>query len=233
MTEITIEAADSGRFSAYLAEPPGTDRAPGILVIQEIFGVNANIRSIADDYAAHGYIALAPDLFWRQEPGVELDSTTKAGWDRAFQLYNGFSETKGVEDLIAALAWLRQHPRLNGKVGAVGYCLGGKLAYLMATRSDADASVGYYGVGIDASIGEAGAITKPLMLHIAEKDGFCPPEAQQKVRDGLAPITFATVHTYPGVDHAFARIGGDHYDEDAATLADERTALFFKTYLVE
>jgi carboxymethylenebutenolidase len=228
MPDVMIDAADHGQFSAYLAEPAGSGPAPGMLVIQEIFGVNANIRTICDDYAAAGYVALAPDLFWRQEPGVQLDSATKEGWDRAMQFFQGFSETKGVEDLVAALAWLRTQPRVTGKkIGAVGYCLGGKLAYLMATRSDADASVGYYGVGIDGSLSEAGAITHPLMLHVAEKDGFCPPEAQAKIRNGLAANTHVTVHSYPGVDHAFARKGGDHYDAAAATLADTRTEEFF------
>ena len=134
---------------------------------------------------------------------MQLDSNTKEGWDRAMQLFQGFSETKGVEDLIAALAWLRRQPRTGAKVGCVGYCLGGKLAYLMATRSDIDASVGYYGVAIEGSIGEAAAITKPLILHAAEKDGFSSPEALKQVQDGLAPIVYATVHVYPGQDHAF------------------------------
>jgi len=231
MPDIMIDAADQGRFSAYLAEPSGTGPAPGMLVIQEIFGVNANVRAIADDYAAHGYIALAPDLFWRQVPGVQLDSATKEGWDEAMKFYQGFSETKGAEDLIASLAWLRTHPRLNGKAGAVGYCLGGKLAYLMATRSDSDATVGYYGVGIEGSLVEASAITKPLVLHIAEKDGFCPPEAQRSIREGLSSVAQVTVYTYPGVGHAFARKGGDHYDAQAATLADRRTAEFFERNL--
>jgi carboxymethylenebutenolidase len=227
MTDVQIKAADGGTFSAYLAEPKAVGKAPGMIVIQEIFGINGNIRAICDDYAAKGYIAIAPDLFWRQEPGVQLDSNTKEGWDRAMELYQGFSETKGVEDLIATLAWLRKQPRVGAKVGSVGYCLGGKLAYLMATRSNVDASVGYYGVGIQGSIGEAGAITKPLMLHIAERDSFCPPEAQKQVRDGLAPIANATVHSYPGMEHAFARKGGEHYDAGAAKLADGRTEQFF------
>ena len=231
MSEVMIAAADGGRFGAYLALPAGNGPAPGIVVIQEIFGVNHIVREIADDYAARGYLAVAPDLFWRQEPGLKLDPATKEGWDKALQLYQGFSETKGTEDLIATLGWLRNHARSNGKAGAVGYCLGGKLAYLMATRSDIDASVGYYGVGIDASLGEATAITKPLMLHIAEKDGFVPPDAQKKVKDGLAPITHVTIHSYPGVDHAFARVGGDHFDQAAADLANGRTADFFKRTL--
>ncbi len=227
MTEVRIDAADHGSFSAYLAEPPGTAKAPGMLVIQEIFGINQNIRAICDDYARQGYVAIAPDLFWRQEPGVQLDSTTKEGWARAMELFQGFSETKGVEDLIATLAWMRTHPRVSAKVGAVGFCLGGKLAYLMATRSDIDAAVGYYGVGIEGSIGEAAAITKPLILHAAEKDGFSSPEALKTIRDGLASVVHATVYSYPGVDHAFARKGGEHYDADAATLADGRTTKFF------
>ena len=216
MTDVLIDAADGGRFGAYLAAPTGSDKAPGMIVIQEIFGINPNIRAICDDYAEQGYLAIAPDLFWRQAPGIQLDSGTKEGWARAMELFQGFSETKGVEDLVATLAWLRTHPRVTEKVGAVGYCLGGKLAYLMATRSDIDAAVGYYGVGIDGSIGEAGAITHPLMLHAAENDGFSSPEALAKIREGLEPIVHATVHSYPGMDHAFARKGGEHYDAQAA-----------------
>lgn len=231
MPDVTIDAADGGVFSAYLAEPAGTSKAPGMLVIQEIFGINSTVRAICDDYAAHGYIAVAPDLFWRQEPGIQLDSNTKEGWDGAMKLYQGFSETKGTEDLIATLGWLRNHPRFSGKAGTVGYCLGGKLAYLMATRSDVDAAVGYYGVGIDGSLGEASAITHPLMLHIAEKDGFVPPQAQAKVKDALVSIVHATVRSYPGVDHAFARKGGEHYDAKSAELADRRTAEFFEKNL--
>ena len=227
MTEVLIDAADGGQFGAYLVEPEGSGKAPGMVVIQEIFGVNGNIRRICDEYAKAGYIAIAPDLFWRQEPGVQLDSTTKEGWDRAMQFFQGFSETKGVEDLIATVAWLRKHPRVTDKVGDVGYCLGGKLAYLMSTRSDTDASVGYYGVSIEGSLGEASAITKPLLLHVAEKDGFSSPEAQAKIREGLTPVVHATIHSYPGMDHAFARKGGDHYDAASAKLADERTAEFF------
>jgi carboxymethylenebutenolidase len=227
MTDVQIETANGERFSAYLAEPKGTGKAPGMIVIQEIFGINANIRAICDDYAAQGYVAIAPDLFWRQTPGVQLDSNTKEGWAEAMKLFQGFSETKGVEDLIATLAWLRRQPRVSAKVGCVGYCLGGKLAYLMATRSDIDASVGYYGVAIEGSIGEAAAITKPLMLHAAEKDGFSSPEALKQVQQGLASVVHATVNVYPGMDHAFARKGGEHYDAGAAKLADGRTEQFF------
>ena len=230
MSELTIRAADGGGFSGYLATPK-SGKGPGILVIQEIFGVNKVMRDIADGFAAQGYAALCPDLFWRQEPGIEITDKTEAEWARAFQLYQGFDEAKGVDDLKATLAHLRTLPACTGKVGAVGYCLGGKLAYLMATRSDAECSVGYYGVGIDKALDEAGKIARPLMLHIAEQDEYCPPAAQQAIKAPLGKNARVTIHSYPSVDHAFARNGGEHYDKAAAESANKRTADFFKQHL--
>jgi carboxymethylenebutenolidase len=230
VSELTIRAADGGSFSGYLATPK-SGKGPCILVIQEIFGVNKVMRDIADGFAAQGYAALCPDLFWRQEPGIQITDKTEAEWARAFQLYQGFDEAKGVDDLKATLAHLRTLPACTGKVAAVGYCLGGKLAYLMATRSDAECSVGYYGVGIDKALGEAGKIARPLMLHIAEQDQFCPPEAQQAIKAALGRNPNVTIHSYPGVDHAFARSGGEHYDKAAAESANKRTAEFFKQHL--
>jgi carboxymethylenebutenolidase len=230
MSELTIRAADGGGFSGYLATPK-SGKGPGILVIQEIFGVNKVMRDIADGFAAQGYAALCPDLFWRQEPGIQITDRTKEEWARAFQLYQGFDEAKGVDDLKATLAHLRKLPACTGKVGAVGYCLGGKLAYLMATRSDVECSVGYYGVGIDKALDEAGKIARPLMLHIAEQDEYCPPAAQQAIKAALGKNARVTIHSYPGVDHAFARNGGEHYDKAAAESANTRTADFFKQHL--
>jgi carboxymethylenebutenolidase len=230
MSDVTIRAADGGSFSGYLATPK-SGKGPGILVIQEIFGVNKVMRDIADGFAAQGYAALCPDLFWRQEPGIQITDQTKEEWARAFQLYQGFDEAKGVDDLKATLAHLRKLPACTGKVGAVGYCLGGKLAYLMATRSDAECSVGYYGVGIDKALDEAGKIARPLMLHIAEQDEYCPPAAQQAIKAALGKNARVTIHSYPGVDHAFARNGGEHYDKAAAESANKRTADFFKQHL--
>jgi carboxymethylenebutenolidase len=230
MATVTITAADGGRFNAYLARP-ASGSGPGVLVIQEIFGVNAVMRQICDDLAAQGYVALCPDLFWRQEPGVDITDKSKAEWDKAFALFNGFNETAGVEDLIASLASLRDLPECTGRAGALGYCLGGRLAFLMATRSDADCAVSYYGVGIDKLLGEAAAITRPLLLHIAEKDQFVPPDAQAQIRSRMASLPTVTVHAYAGLDHAFARKGGDHFDAAGATLANDRTAAFLKTHL--
>lgn len=230
MTEVTIRAADGGSFKAYLAAPK-SGKGPGIVLIQEIFGVNKVMRDLAEGYAAQGYAVICPDLFWRQEPGIDITDQSKAEWDKAIQLYQAFNVQKGVDDLNATLAALRQHAACSGKAGSVGYCLGGMLAYLMATRSDSDANVGYYGVGIQDLTGEAGNIRKPLLLHIAGKDQFVPPKAQAKVKAALAGNPLVTVHDYPEQDHAFARAGGQHYDKAAADLANRRTAEFFKKHL--
>lgn len=230
MSEVTIQAGDGGSFSAYLAKPQ-TANGAAIIVIQEIFGVNANVRALCDGYAAQGYVAIAPDLFWRQEPGVSITDQSEAEWKKAFELYQGFNETKGIEDLAATLAFIRTYPGVTGKVGAVGFCLGGKLAYLMATRTDVDASVSYYGVGIDKDLGEASAIVKPLLMHIAGNDGFVPPEAQAAIRDSLGTNSLVEIHTYPGRDHAFTRMGGQHYHGEDAKLAHGRTAEFFQRTL--
>jgi len=232
MPDVTINAKNGESFSGYLALPTATSSpAPGLLLIQEIFGVNANMRELTDSAAAQGFVALCPDLFWRQEPGVQLTDKTEAHWARAFELYKGFNEAAGVADLVTAGEYLRGRSECAGKIGSMGYCLGGKLAYLMATRGDTDCNVGYYGVGIEAALNEASAITKPLMLHIAQDDKFVPPAAQTAIQEQLAKVPLATIHLYPGCDHAFARVGGEHYDRAAAELANGRTAAFLKQHL--
>jgi len=227
--EITISGPD-GSFAAYLATPAARN-APGIVVIQEIFGVNAVMRAMADELSASGFFALVPDLFWRLEPGVQLTDKTAAEWQRAFDLMKRFDAAAGVTDIQTAIAHLRTVLGCTGKVGAVGYCLGGLLAYLTAARTDADASVGYYGVNIQTMLSEAANIRKPLMLHIAGKDEFTPPEAQQQIVNGLAGNKFVTIHLYPEMNHAFARPGGKHYDQANAGLANSRTATFLRQHL--
>ncbi|HEX4504782.1 MAG TPA: dienelactone hydrolase family protein [Alphaproteobacteria bacterium] len=226
-----IKAPDGGSFGAYLALPPGNRLAPALVVAIEIRGLNANMRAICDDYAARGYIAVCPDLLWRIEPGLDYDPDTKEGWEKAMAINAAFDEAKAVDDLKATLDWVRQQPRSNGTAGVLGFCLGGKLAYLMATRSDAQASVGYYGIGIDKTLGEADAITRPLMLHIAGEDRFVPPEAQRKISGRLATIEGAEAHIYPGADHAFARKDGVRFLAEAAALADARTVGFLDRWL--
>lgn len=226
---VTIKAADgSGAFSAYTAYPDAA-KAPAVIVIQEIFGVNKNLRNICDKLAGEGFIAACPDLFWRQEPGIQLTDQSEEEWKRAFELYNGFNVDKGVDDLKAALAHVRALPACSGKAGTQGYCLGGHLAYLMATRSDADCNISYYGVGIENKLDEASKITKPLLMHIAEKDGFVPPPAQEKIIAGLKDK--AAIFVYDGMDHAFTRIGGKNFDQAAADLANSRSLAFLKKNL--
>jgi carboxymethylenebutenolidase len=227
---VTIESFDGGEFGGYLALP-AAGRGAGLLLLQEIFGVNEVMRAAADWYAARGFVVLCPDLFWRQQPGVELTDKTDEDWQRAFALYQGLDEAKAVEDAAAALKSLRAHPACDGRAGAVGYCLGGKLAYLLAARFRPDCAVGYYGVRIEAALEEASNIRTPLMLHIAGRDQFCPPEAQAKIHAALDPRTLVTLHDYPEQDHAFARAGGEHYDAGAAELANLRTVEFFARHL--
>jgi carboxymethylenebutenolidase len=229
MADITIKTAD-GAMSGYLARP-AAGRGPGLVVIQEIFGVNQVMRDLADGFAARGYFALVPDLFWRIKPGVQLTDKTDAEWKQAFDLMNKFDAKKGVEDIQATIETLRETEGCTGKVGAVGYCLGGQLAYLTAARTDIDASVGYYGVNIQNLLGEAKNIKKPLMLHIAAADEFTPPDAQKKIIDGLKDNPHITLHNYPQMNHAFARVGGAHYDHANAELANGRTATFFRQHL--
>lgn len=227
---IDISIRGGGSFKGYLASPT-SGKGPGVVVIQEIFGVNANIRGLADDLAKQGFFALAPDLFWRQKPGVELDPAIEAEFNEAFKYYQGFDVDKGVEDLNSAMAALRALPGSNGKVGCQGYCLGGLLAYLMAARTDIDAAVGYYGVGIDGKLAEASSISKPLMLHIAKADAFVDAAAQAAIHKGLDPHGKVTLHDYEGADHGFARRGGAHYNKTQADLANQRTLDFLTQHL--
>lgn len=217
---ITLDAADaSGSFRAYLATPSG-GTGPGLVLAQEIFGVNQTMRDVADYYAEEGYVVLVPDLFWRQEPGVELEHSNM---ERAFALYQGFDEALGVADIQTALTALRQRPEVTGKAGVLGFCLGGKLAYLAACRTDADVAVAYYGVGIEAALDEAARQQCRLVLHIAELDGFCPPPARAAIVQALSGKPNVELYVYPGTDHAFARVGGDHFHKPSALMAHQRS----------
>jgi len=223
---VTIKSFDAGEFDGYLALPAG-GYGPGIVVLQEIFGINKYIRSVADWYAAHGFVALCPDLFWRQQRGVDL---TDKGTDleKAFAFYQGLDEAKAVEDSAATLDFLRAHPSCIGRsVGAVGFCLGGNLAYLLAVRFKPDCAAGFYGVSIEKSLTEARNLSSRLLLHIAGKDSRCPPEAQAEIHKALDQNSLATIYDYPEQDHAFGRPGGEHYSAAAAELANLRTLEFF------
>ncbi|HWA60038.1 MAG TPA: dienelactone hydrolase family protein [Caulobacteraceae bacterium] len=221
---VTITTPD-GDFAAYVSRPAAPN-GRALVVIQEIFGVNQVMRDLADGYAEAGYLAVCPDLFWRIEPGIDITDQSEAEWKRAFELFNAFDVDAGVKDIGATVAKARELAA-GGKVGAVGFCLGGLLAFLTATRTDADASVAYYGVGIENRLAEADKLAAPLMLHIAEEDQFVPKPAQAMILAALKNHPHITIHTYPGRDHAFARKGGEHYDAADAALANTRTLDFF------
>lgn len=231
MSETVVISTLDGesQFDCYVARPQDTPRA-AIVAIQEIFGVNAGIRRKCDRLAGEGYLALAPDLFWRIEPNVQLDPDVPDQFQKALGLMGQFDQDQGVGDIEATIRYARNSQGC-AKVGAVGYCLGGRLAYMTAARTDADASVGYYAVGIDNLLREKHAIAHPLMLHIAGADHFVGPDVQKAMHEGLDDHPKVTLCDYPGLDHGFATEIGQRRNEEGAELADRRTREFFAEHL--
>ncbi|WP_203309095.1 MULTISPECIES: dienelactone hydrolase family protein [Sphingomonas] len=228
---ITIDTLDNdGQFPAYVAQPEGAPKA-AIIVIQEIFGINAGIRRKADTLAEAGYLAIAPELFWRFAPGVELDPDVPNEMQQALELMGKFDQDAGIRDIEATIRTARTMLPHGGKVGAVGYCLGGRLAFMTAARTDVDASVGYYGVGIDGLLGEKHAIANPVLLHVPEEDHFVDKDAQKRMHEGLDDHPKVTLYDYPGEDHGFATEFGQRRSDASAKLADDRTAAFFAEHL--
>jgi carboxymethylenebutenolidase len=220
--KIVVSADDGGRFDAYHAAP-AAGRGPGVVIAQEIFGVNNALRAVADGFAAKGFDVLVPDLFWRLEPGVDL-GYGDADRQKAMALMGKFDVARGVADLGAAVAALRASPSCNGKVAVVGFCLGGTLAYLTAARRGVDAAVSYYGTAIHQNLGEAESIRCPLLLHFAGDDAFVPPSAVAGIREALAGRADVELHVYPGVNHAFANVDRPGiYNREQASLAHART----------
>ncbi len=212
-------------FSAYAARPQGSPEA-AIIVIQEIFGVNPGIRQKCDKLAAEGYLAVAPDLFWRLQPSIELDPDVEPEFQQALEFMGQFDQDIGIRDIEATIHHIRRELGV-AKVGCVGYCLGGRLAFMTAARTDIDASVGYYGVGIDGLLGEKHAIAHPIILHIPTEDGFVDKDTQATMHAGLDDHPKVTLFDYEGLDHGFATEVGKRRDEEAAQLADSRTSTFF------
>lgn len=224
----TLDGSDT--MPAYLAEPEGRPRA-AIVVIQEIFGVNPGIRRKCDSWAEKGYLAIAPDLFWRLQPGVELDPDVPNQFQQALELMGKFDQDQGVRDIEAAIGEARNRLKEDGKVGCVGFCLGGRLAFMTSTRTDVDASVGYYAVVLDSLLSEKQNIRAPLMLHIAGADHFVSVDVQRAMHEGLDDHPKVVLHDYPGEDHGFAAEMGNRRSEQAAQEADRRTEEFFARHL--
>lgn len=223
-----IPSHEGQSFGAYLAKA-SNPHAPVLVVIQEIFGVNAGMRAMCDNWAALGYHAICPDIFWRQKPGVELTDKTPVEWDQAINYMNGFDTDLGIRDLQSTVKLAREMG--NGKVGTIGFCLGGKLAFMMASRSDANCNISYYGVGLQELLGDVPNIKNPLLMHFAEQDKYMNGDALKTVAAAVSKNDNIESYIYAGVEHAFARINGEHFDAGAAKLANERSLAFLKKNL--
>jgi carboxymethylenebutenolidase len=222
---ITIEGKD-GTFAAYIARPADSP-ASAVVVLQELFGVNADIRKHCDELAEQGFIAVAPDLFWRQEPGVDLNVTSEADWQHGLRLYGAYDRDAGARDVRDTVNAVRKLPERNGKIAALGYCLGALMVFLTAVRYQGlDAAVAYHGGDTEKYLGEIDRLNAPLLMHLAEEDEFISKPAQAAIKKALATKPGTTVYSYPGQNHAFSRHGGAHYNAEAAALANERTNSF-------
>jgi carboxymethylenebutenolidase len=230
MDYITIEG-HNGAFAAYIARPK-TLPASAVVVLQELFGVNADIRKTCDELAEQGFVAVAPDLFWRQEPGVDLNVTSEADWQHGLRLYGAYNRDTGVQDVKDTVDAVRKLPECDGKVAVLGYCLGALMVYLTAVRYDRiDAAVWYHGGDTEKYLGEVDGLHAPLLMHLAEEDEFISKAAQAEIKAALTKKPNATVYSYPGQNHAFSRHGGAHYNAEAAALAHERTYAFLNREL--
>lgn len=217
------------RFGGYLALPKRSN-GPAVIIIQEIFGVNAHIRAVADQYAADGYVALAPDVFWRTRPFVEL-AYEGADRDTGIELLQKTDVNLAVADIGAAADLLRARPEVEGRVAAIGYCFGGRLAYLAAAAGKVDAAVAYYGGGIQNALDVADEITQPILFHYAENDHGIPLSAVEQVEARFAGRRNATFHVYPGAEHGFNCPDRASYNQRAAALAHGRTLIFLAEHL--
>src|SRR3984885_12246989 len=215
---ISIEGRD-GAFAAYIARPK-TLPAPAVVVLQELFGVNADIRKTCDELAEQGFVAVAPDLFWRQEPGIDLNVTSEADWQHGLRLYQAYDRDAGVRDIQDTLKAVAKLPECAGKIGVQGYCLGALMTFLTAVRAQVNAAVAYHGADTEKYLGEVDKLSAPLLMHLGEEDEFISKPAQAAIKAELAGKPNVTVYSYPGQRHAFARNNGAHYDAAAATLAN-------------
>ncbi|MGX6998388.1 dienelactone hydrolase family protein [Caballeronia sp. KNU42] len=226
---IQVTAQDGGQFAAYLAKP-AQGSGPGLVLLQEIFGINGYMKSMADRYAEEGYVVLVPDLFWRMKPGVEL-GYGEADFKEALGYNERLDEENAVNDIAATIAAIRALPEQAGKVGTIGYCLGGRLAMLAAARTDVDCAVSYYGVGLEAYINKIPAIHCPMIFHFAENDVMTPAASREKIIAALKQKASIETYVYPGCDHAFATPEREHFDKPAAMMAYSRTMTLLRKVL--
>jgi carboxymethylenebutenolidase len=235
MEEKTVEnriivTGGEGKFAAYIARPTALP-APAVVVLQELFGVNADIRKTCDELAEQGFIAVAPDLFWRQEPGVDLSVTSEADWQHGLRLYQAYDRDAGVRDINDTLDTVAKLPEHTGKIAVQGYCLGALMTFLTAVRCHIDAAVAYHGGDTEKYLDEVDNLSAPLLMHLGEEDEFISKAAQAEIKRALSGKPNATVYSYPGQRHAFSRHNGAHYNAAAAALANGRTSEFLHQQL--
>jgi len=226
---ITVEGQD-GAFNAYIARPKILPAAT-VVVLQELFGVNADIRKTCDELAEQGFVAVAPDLFWRQEPGIDLNVTSEADWQHGLRLYQAYDRDAGVRDIQDTLKAVAKLPECTGKIGVQGYCLGALMTFLTAVRAQVNAAVAYHGADTKKYLSEVQNLYAPLLMHLGEEDEFISKAAQAEIKAALGSKANATVYSYPGQRHAFARHNGTHYNAAAAALANGRTSEFLQRQL--
>ena len=219
---IELEARDGGSFGAYLSQP-AAGPAPAVIILPEIFGITPWIKTISDQYAEQGYLVCAPEVYWRLHPGFVANEAVEAEFEQAFAYRGELDRDQAVEDLGAVADQLRAMPECTGKVAMAGFCLGGTLAYLSATRLNPDAAVIYYGTQVHEHLDEAGNVGCPTLVHIAEQDPFVAAEHNQQIQAALAGNPHVTIHTYD-TGHGFANADNAHnYAPDAAALAHRRS----------
>src|SRR5271167_1882978 len=228
--QMTIESLDA-KFHAYISRPAKLP-APVVVVLQELFGVNADIRATCDELAKQRFVAIAPDLFWRQEPDVDLDVRSEADWQHGLRLYGAYDPDAGARDIAQTIRASVKLPESTGKVALQGYCLGALMAFITAARHEVDAAVAYHGGDTEKYLGEVGSLRAPLLMHHGEEDEFISKTAQAQIKAALAKKPNATVYSYPGQSHAFSRHNGLHYNATAAMLANGRTSEFLHQQLL-
>jgi len=230
-SQLSITSADGFTFSAYVATPDSTPPFPAIVLVQEIFGINANIRWTAGRFAAAGFLVVAPDLFWRSASGIELDPTDPQQRARAMELNSAFDSQRGMEDCRQTIEAIRRDRACNGRVGAVGYCLGGRLAFLLATQGAIDAGVCFYPVAVQPQLKTLPASHVPLLVHLGSEDALCNPDAQQEIKSFVESSQESHVIVYEGVGHGFARLGRAGAAASAADSAESESIEFLKRHL--
>lgn len=224
-----VKSRDGGAFRAYTALPP-EGSGPGLVLLQDVYGVSDYMRGLADRYAEEGYVVMVPDLYWRLEPNLDL-GYGEADSAKAFSLLGRFDNDLAVDDIASTLVALRAHASHRGKAGVIGYCLGGRLAYLAAARTDADCAIGYYAVSLEDYLDEADKIQCPFMLHFAGEDPYCDAATRERITQALVGKPGVELYTYPGCDHAFAAPSRPHYDKPATMMAYSRSLAMLRRVL--